>query len=140
MAESFALDTLCGAILQVAAKAVECFSANTIVPSHLRAVVGSGSAKYCVGRLVRSIPLGLVVYAARNQHTHFNEGALREPNATVFELLSTSHEYSNSLPFRDAAFDLRNPSIVSFAANVTALLGWRDYETYLADINAMLGT
>lgn len=140
MAESFALGTLCGAILQIAAKALECFSENKIVPGHLQAVVGSGRAKYCVGRLVRSVPLGLVVYAARNQHAHFNEEALREPNVEIFERLATLHEYSGSLSFRDPAFDLQSTRIDSFAANVTALIGWRDYETYIGDINAMLGT
>ncbi len=87
LAESFALDTLCGALLQVAQKALECYSTNTSIPPSFAVVVKPGSAKFCVGRLVRGVPLGLVVYAARNQHTHFNEGPLREPSATVFERL-----------------------------------------------------
>ena len=139
LAESFALDTLCGALLQVAEKALECYSTNTSIPSSLTAVVKQGKAKFCVGRLVRGVPLGLVVYAARNQHTHFNDGSLHEPSATVFERLTTAHEHAATSPFRDQAFDLNNPGIISYAANVTALLGWRDYHTYCADLRTTLG-
>jgi hypothetical protein len=140
MAEHFALDTLCGAILQVAAKAIECYATNAVIPTHLASTVNASYSKYCVGRMVRSVPLGLVVYAARNQHTHFNEQTLREPSKTVFERLATAHEHAEKLPFRDSMFDLGNTGIVSFAANVTGLIGWRDYETYLADLHAMLKT
>ena len=78
-----------------------------------------------------------VVYAARNQHMHFNEEQLREPSLNVFELLATEHEYKSTVPFRDSPFDLENPGLVSFAANVTALLGWRDYERYVEDMRVL---
>jgi hypothetical protein len=139
MAESFALDTLCGALLQVGQKALERYSANEAVIPSLAAVVKPSQARYCVGRLVRGVPLGLVVYAGRNQHAHFNEGALREPSATVFERLATAHEHAAATASRDPAFDLQRPGVTSYAANVTALLGWRDYEAYCADLRAMLG-
>ncbi len=139
LAESFALDTLCGALLQIAQKALECYSGNAFVPPSLAAVVKAGTAKYCVGRLVRGLPLGIIIYAARNQHAHFNEGSLNEPSATVFEQLTTAHEHAATVAFRDQAFDLQNPGVVSYAANVTALIGWRDYDAYYADLRAMLG-
>jgi hypothetical protein len=66
--ESLAMATLCGAVLQVAAKAIEVFSSNEDVPQHLLLVVGDSNAarKFCVGREVRGLPIGLIIYAGRN--------------------------------------------------------------------------
>ena len=58
MAEAFALDTLCGAVLHVAEKALEIYARGTEVPAHLSYAVGPKLAKYCVGRTVRTVPLG----------------------------------------------------------------------------------
>jgi hypothetical protein len=140
IAESFAQATLCGSILQVAAKALECYSDNTEVPAEwaLHIKPDSKAAPFCVGRLVRGVPVGLVIYAARNQHTHFDDSALREPNLSVFERLATNHGYSSSEPFRDPAFDLGNPGVTSLASNVTALVGWRSYDAYERDMRKLL--
>ena len=140
MAETFALDTLCGALLQVAEKALEIYSRNEHIPTQLAGIVRQNQAKFCVGRTVRNVPLGLVIYAARNQHTHFNDGALREPGATVFDYLATSHGFGGGDGIVDPAFDLSNPGLVSYASNVTALIEWRDYSQYIADMRDMLGT
>ena len=140
LAESFALDTLCGSILQVADKALELYgSKNNTIPSGLPATLKPHHAKFCVGRSIRTVPLGLVIYAARNQHTHFNDNALREPSASIFHLLATAHGYGVGQEILDPAFDLNNPSLVSFASNVTSLIGWRSYEQYSADLRSMLG-
>lgn len=85
LAETFAVDTLCGAILQVAAKALEAYGRNTTLPDGLPPAVKARHARYCVGRIVRTLPLGLIVFAARNQHTHFNDVALLEPKATLIK-------------------------------------------------------
>ena len=123
----------------MAEKALEYYSTGGVVPPSLTTVVKPATQKFCVGRMVRGVPIGLVVYAARNQHTHFNEPPLREPSTSVFERLTSGPEFGTSLAFRDPAFDLRNPAILSFAANVTALLGWRNYEQYIGDIRLALG-
>lgn len=138
LAETFAVDTLCGAILQVAGKALEMYGRNTTLPDALPPAVKTSHAKYCVGRIVRTLPLGLVVFAARNQHTHFNDEALREPSLSVFQRLATAHGYGGGEPFSDPAFDLSNPSLVSYAGNVTSLIGWRSFEEYDQDMRAML--
>jgi hypothetical protein len=139
VAETFACDTLCGAVLQVAGKALETYGQNTSFPSGLPDAVKPAHAQYCVGRVVRTLPLGLIVYAARNQHTHFNDGLLREPSRSVFARLATGHGYGSGEVIADPAFDLSNPQLVSYAGNVTALIGWRSYGAYLADMEAMLG-
>ncbi|MDX9844952.1 MAG: hypothetical protein RBT42_14490 [Aquabacterium sp.] len=140
MAESFAQATFCGAILQVAAKAIECFSKNTSVPEDWSAIVkvGTKAVPFCAGRLIRDVPLGLVIHAARNQHTHFDDDELREPNISVFERLAVNHGIKSGQPFRDPAFDIQNTRLVSYASNCTALMGWRTYEAYEQDMHALL--
>ena len=137
-AESFAMNVLCGAVLQVAGKGIDLYSTNTVIPAAVQSFVKSTAAEYCVGREVRGMPIGLIVYAGRNQHTHFDEKTLRDPGATVFERLVTTAEQGLQVAYRDQAFDLKNPAILSFAANVTVLLGWKDYDAYVKDMWAML--
>lgn len=136
--ESFALATVCGSVLQVAAKAFERYSRNATVPPDWQEVVNPGYARYCVGRRVRGVPLGLVVLAGRNQHMHFQDDhPLREPNVGVFKrLASFDGRYGESVV--DPAFDLSNGMLVSFAHNITGLLGWRSYDAYKRDVTETL--
>lgn len=135
-AEAFALDTICGAILQIAEKGLEIYSDNSLVPDAWKATIPPYLAKFCVGREVRSTPLGLIVYAARNQHTHFNESKLRNVSARVFDNLAAAHGYNSAA--RDQAFDLETPNLTSYASNVTALIDWRSFEKYEDDMRKML--
>lgn len=137
-AESFALATLCGSVLQVAAKALEKFSTNIVVPEEWTPVVRSKHARYCLGRIVRRVPLGLIIFAGRNQHMHFGEERLWEPNVTVFERLAIYWSRNTDPGVRDPAFDLANPLLVSFAHNITALVGWRSYDAYESDLKTLL--
>lgn len=139
IAESFAIATLYGAVLQIAAKALEVYSKNTNVPNHLSNVVKPSFAKYCVGRLVRTVPLGLVVYAGRNQHTHFNDKALNKLNTSIFELLMTCHGIELEPNPRDDNFDFSLPETASLATKVTWLIGWHNYDSYHTDLASMLG-
>jgi hypothetical protein len=142
LGESFAQATLCGAILQLAAKAIECYSKNDQIAQDWVALIKPGSkpAPFCIGRSVRGVPLGLVIYAGRNQHTHFEDQSLREPNVEVFRRLSLNHGYgkASSEPVVDPAFHLGTQSITSFANNVTALIGWRSLEAYESDMRKLL--
>lgn len=136
IAESFALDTLCGAVLQVAQKALDLYCKPIIIPPEWSSTVKPSMAKYYRGRLVRTVPLGLVIYAARNQRTHFDDRPLREPSATVFERLATAHGYPTSA--RDPAVDLSNPSVLIFARNIMYLIKWNTYDEYANDMRALL--
>jgi hypothetical protein len=135
--ERFALDTLCGAILQIAEKGLEIYSENKDIPSSWKDRIPKTLTKFAVGREVRGVPLGLIVYAARNQHTHFNDRELRAASAGVFHNLAAVRGLDS--PARDPAFDLENPALTSYAANITALIGWRDAEQYRKDMRGMLG-
>ena len=138
LAESFALDTLCGAIFQVASKAIEVYSNSNHVPKKWTNSVGQNTKKYCRGRHIRSVPLGLVIYAARNQHAHYNDGSLHPLSSVVFERLATEHDYPKSELRRDPAFDLSNPKIDSCAHTVMTLVGWTRYEDYALDLTTLV--
>jgi hypothetical protein len=142
LGESFAQATLCGSILQIAAKAIECYSKNTTIPEDWKSLIKPEAkpASFCTGRIVRGVPLGLVVYAGRNQHIHFEDQNLREPNVEVFRRLAKNHGYGkgSTEPVIDPAFHLGTESINSFANNITALIGWRSVEAYETDMRKLL--
>lgn len=139
-AQSFALATLCGSVLQVAAKGIENFSRNDVVPAEWSVLIKPEhkAARYCIGKPVRGVPLGLVLLAGRNQHMHFGEDPLREPNVAVFRRLATHYTAKEDPDYRDPAFDLENKVLTSFAHNITALIGWRAYDAYETDMRELL--
>lgn len=136
VAEKYALAILCGSLLQVAAMAIRLFSRNETVPEELKAFGTPGAVPYCMGRVIRGVPLGLVVYAGRNQSNHADEAELRAPSCTVFEWLTTKHTYGTGI--RDPAFDLGNRLVWNYASNVTSLIEWRAYGEYERDMRLLL--
>lgn len=142
LSESFAQATLCGSILQLAAKAIERYSKNTAIPEDWKSLINPGNkpVPFCTGRLIRGVPLGLVIYAGRNQHTHFEDQNLREPNVEIFRRLAIIHGEGkvSKEPLVDPAFHLGIEGINSFANNITALIEWRSVEAYETDMRKLL--
>ena len=136
--QAFAMATLCGAVLQVAAKAIECFSTNQTVPENVQSIVGKSkkATPFCIGREVLGVPIGLVIFAGRNQNTHFNDPKLNSVNVAVFERLST---LSENATLKVPSLDLDNPLLDSYANNITFILGWHSYDAYVADLHSLLG-
>ncbi|MCG8085306.1 MAG: hypothetical protein JAZ13_06290 [Candidatus Thiodiazotropha taylori] len=137
--ESFAMSTLCSSLLQIAAMGIQKYSKNTEVAEGFSSLIKEGSkpAKFCIGRLERDIPIGLIIYAGRNQFNHLDD-KLRELNTSIFEKLCQIESFSNKGTFyRDPAFDLNNEMLVSYASNITSLLGWRSYDNYYNDVRDM---
>ncbi|WP_027858750.1 hypothetical protein [Marinobacterium jannaschii] len=142
VAESFALANLCGAVLQTASMAISKFSTEQPIPPVFRGLIQKGQrvTKYCVGREVRGVPIGLIIYAGRNQYNHFDERPkLKNPAKTVFAMLANMGISENNQPLIDPAFNLTNDHIVCFANNITTLLGWCSYQDYRDEMLAMLG-
>jgi len=135
----FAMATLSGAVLQVAAKAIELYSKNKIVEEKLKGIVGSNKSAipFCIGREVKNgIPIGLAIYAGRNQHMHFNEDSLSSANSAIFDALSSLPGHPE---IKDPALELANPFLESHANNITYIIGWRTYEAYFKDMHSLLG-
>jgi hypothetical protein len=140
IAESFALGVLCGSILQMAYMGIQLFSRNSGVPPEFDQIIKSGTkvARFCVGRRIRTVPIGLVIYAGRNQYNHMDDNSMREPNLSIFHRIATNWGDSGTRDIQDPAFDLSNTLIANFASNILALIEWKRYEDYCEDMFAML--
>jgi hypothetical protein len=140
VAESFANAVLAGSVLQVAAKAIEVYSTNTNVSNDWKVVIGKSRAPipFCIGRMVRGVPTGLVIYGGRNQHMHYNEAALQPVNREIFARMAAYSEHEELKGFVDPGLDLTNPLLDSFASNVLYVLGWKSYNDYIADMKVLL--
>lgn len=134
LAQSFAQATLSGSVLQIAAKAIECYGSGSDIQSDFDKL-SPKIKKFCVGRIIRGVPIGLIIYAGRNQHMHFNEESLRPLTADIFKCLAKNHPYPKTVTI-DPALDIQ-PKL-SYASNVLALLGWRSYNDYERDMYNLL--
>jgi len=138
--ESFALSTLCGALLQLAFMGIQQYSNNTSPCEGFEHIIKkeSKAAKYCVGRPVRNIPIGLIIYAGRNQYNHFDENDnLSKLNSFIFEKLCKYRSQDES--YREPAFDLKNRFLTIYAHNIISILEWRNHEIYANDMKEMVG-
>ena len=145
-AESIALATLCGSVLQIASMGIQMFSSNEEVPSELpenlkdKLSCDKKAVKFCIGRKVKTLPIGLLVYAGRNQYNHMDEEKLRPLNKIIFDIAANNYEGATEDSPKYPALDLGNPSIINYSTNITGILDWRDYEAYYCDMHSLLVT
>lgn len=133
---SFSQTTLAGAILQIASMGISLFSKNNEIPESCRDFVSSKSkhVKFCIGRTVSRLPIGVIILAARNQYNHWDDPKPRALTVAVFDRIANA-----SGKYTDPAFDLKNPSLNTYSHNVISLLKWTTYDAYLADASEMFG-
>lgn len=111
-ARQFSLSALAGTALQYAKQGIS---------------VVHGSLGSCPnGRSLGSLALKNVVWQARNQASHWEDGNLHPPVVRCFETLKTE---------QDAAFGDYNQR--SLAYEVVALLNWRDWASFEADMQSL---
>ncbi|MFN4776300.1 MAG: hypothetical protein ACK6CP_09110 [Pseudanabaena sp.] len=143
-AESFALAIMCGSLLQIAAMGIQLFSKNENIseelPDNVRSLIKPKSkpVKFCTGRLVSKLPIGLIIYAGRNQYNHMDAYALNDLNKIIFKHLAENYDNDTEEFFKDPAFDLENRLLTNFSSNITAILGWRNYELYYSDMKSLI--
>ena len=134
----FAESLLAGLILQAAYTAIRLYSPPRLVPPDWQALIPSGSdtARFCVGKLKHGVPTGLIVYAGRNQFSHWDEQLNRVPER-VFRLLANAFDDD---PLWDMVFELQTGVTHSFCAGPVLFLalGWKSYDVYLAEMIEML--
>lgn len=130
-----------GGILQVAYMGIRLYSHNKTIPASCVALVSPShkpAIPFCIGAECHGIPIGLIVYAARNQYNHWDDEEPHKVTKNVFDALSAAF-YHNVLA--DLAFELSNPTINVYANEVLlTALGWRSYDTYLAEMRALLAS
>jgi hypothetical protein len=141
-AKQFSKDTICGAILQIAAMGMQLEGFKHAPPhefAHLISAKRNPNARYfCCGREVRGVPAGLIIYAARNQYNHQDSETLSELNTAIFDTIALNHGLKTMPHTKDPGFNLDNQSLKIYAGNALFVLGWNSYELYLEDMQALL--
>ncbi len=141
----FSEATLCGSILQLAFMGLYLFPKNDTIPEDCKTLVKpltnespkNKAIQFCVGRRVHNIPIGLLIYAGRNQFNHWDDKSFNFSTTQVFDALRRTH---NNNPFFDMAYELNFTSRVVKANHIVLNeLRWNSYEAYEADMRAMLG-
>ncbi|MFA6599261.1 MAG: hypothetical protein WCS69_16180 [Ignavibacteriaceae bacterium] len=138
--EHFAKTTFAGTILQFAFWGIEKFSINKEITNGFEDIINSGdkAEKFCIGRICDDLPIGLIIYAGRNQAFHFYEDKLRRISQRVFDKLSTWYSPRYKKWYKRDQFDLNNPGIINYAENILHTLEWTNYEDYEKDMINML--
>lgn len=132
--------TLSGAIVQVAYSGIKQYSTNDEIPSscgQLGIPTDQKKAKFCVGRKIHGLPFGLIVYAARIQYNHWEEGTPLNPTAKgVFRYL---HSVRMDDSWHDLVYELDWPTMRPVTHYVLQLeLKWHTYDDYLSDMRQAL--
>lgn len=164
LASDFARATLAGTILQIAFMGIEIFSKNTTRPPSCEEIVNPDNltaVAFSIGRPApdkkilesyafsedaRQLPIGLVIYAGRNQYCHWHdimrciEKEQKPCNKTVENVFSYLASAYYNHPHLDLVFELGHPwTPPVFAYNIVrSVLNWRNYEDYLRDIKELL--
>jgi hypothetical protein len=111
-AHSFSLAALAGAVLQNAKQGIS--------------IVHGQPANAPDGRSIGSLSLRTVIWEGRNQAIHWEDGPLRPAGANCFAALASE---------QDAKFAEHGQR--SLAMDCIALLGWRDFEAFAADMRSL---
>lgn len=137
MSLDFAKAMLSGAIIQVAYSGLNQHSTETKIPKELSITMDQKKAKFCVGRVIHGLPLGLVVYAARIQYNHWEEGMPK--NRTAKDVFMHLAKVRLNDPWHDLVYELDWPLPRPVTHHVLDLeLQWCNYEDYLLDMKQML--
>lgn len=127
-----------GAILEAAYMAIKLYSRNTSIPANCARILkpSSSAVPFCIGKERYGIPIGLIVYAGRNQYAHWDAKRLNKDNIAVFRTLAVAFWDD---PLSDLAFDLSNPTINIYAGEMLfTALRWTTYDIYLAEMLDLL--
>lgn len=142
---SFALETarasLAGSILQIAYSGIKVYSPNKTISKRCKELGVTMKCKsalpFCLGKEVKGIPEGLIIYTGRIQYNHWEEGMPNNSVAKkVFRELAQSY-YDN--PHFDLVYELNYPNNLPVSHYIIRLeLGWHNYEDYLVTIRSLL--
>ena len=133
----FSKNVISGSILQIASKSIEIYSKNTLSENnklaYLDGIEKRKWEKYAIGRAIKDVPIGLIIYSGRNQYNHFNDCDLKNSvNVAVFKQLAYIDGETS-----DPAFSLDSENIKCLSSNILYLLGWRSYADYISDMAEM---
>ena len=160
-AKDVARDVMAGAILQLAYTGIEKYGRSGSKPAGamefekgINEVIRTSETtrwsksgrpfelpeKFCVGREIGLLPIGVIIYAARNQHHHPFEDRWNIVNEVVFNYLHQGWPK----PPNGLSFDIYDERTF-YAYSVLWVLGWvpqddcSPYEAYQSDMSDILG-
>lgn len=137
---TFSEAALCGGVLQVAFMGISLFSSNSSIPRSCAPFVQKPdhpATRFCIGREVHGIAIGLIIYAGRNQHSHWDDAGFNPPTTAVFNALYRAYAENQ---FFDLAYVLDWPERTTKAHYIVLNeLGWSHYDAYLADMQMLIG-
>ncbi|MFW3615635.1 hypothetical protein [Billgrantia antri] len=147
-----AREAIAGSVLQIAYMGIKRFSPGgprtPLIEDIEAAILGKkGKVRrypqaFRIGRLLGDLPIGVVVYAGRNQYNHQDATRLDPSNELVFNYLDWLYrdQYKNNI-----SFDLYDPKAFNYAFSILAALQWlpshrtpNPYERYDRDMRDML--
>ncbi|MBD2487607.1 hypothetical protein [Aulosira sp. FACHB-615] len=116
-AKSFAVSSLCGALLQISKQGIS--------------IVHRGLGSCPNGRAIGNEVLKNIIWQGRNQSMHYEENNPKQAAITCFQNLEASfgNEYSLTL----------HPSENFAQKIVMQVLGWNNYQVYEQDMISLLG-
>lgn len=131
--EQFALSIIDGSLLQIAAKGIELYSNNIHNSTDLSLGCNTKVLKFCIGREIRNVPSGLIIYAGRNHYNHIEDGAeLRKPTKQIIERLNENYVmHKSNLQF---SFDQCSILPINRATEFVLLLGWENFSDFTKDL------
>ena len=132
--------TICGAIVHMAYSGIRQYSKSGTIPracTDLEIPAEDNSAKFYIGRKIHGIPMGLIVYAAQQQFSNWEEGTPSNQTAkSVFEHLRSVRKKDI---WQDLIYELDWPAKRPVSHHVLLQeLNWHAYEDYLADMQQAL--
>ena len=132
--EQFALSSIDGSLLQIAAKGIELFSKNKKNTTTLS--LNAKTSKFCIGREIRGLPAGLIIYAGRNHYNHIEAGGdLHNPTKKIVETLNiNSNLYKPYLQFN---FEQSSNLPINRATEFVLLLTWETFEDFAYDLKGL---
>ena len=134
--------SLCGAIVEVAYSAIKQFSKNgahSVTSDKLGVALDTEKSKFHVGREIHGIPMGLLIFAAREQYSNWEDGTPSDPLAKgIFEHLRAVRKRDI---WQDLLYELDWP-VKRPAPHyiIQKELKWLTYDDFLADMSLALGT
>ncbi|MFS0757513.1 hypothetical protein ABC383_22820 [Noviherbaspirillum sp. 1P10PC] len=138
--EAFTCGLLAGSILRMANRAIGLYSENTHIPDEWNRIFNKRilPARFFVGRIVHTIPIGLLIFCGLNQFINTTNREIEALNREVFRRLATYGEQFEFRAFVEQETTYRKLHSEYLATNVIDILGWNDYDCYFEDMRRML--
>jgi len=134
----YSRSVICGSIFQIACMIIDKVSNNDIEFEFVTKN-NKQAIKYCIGRKVRKLPIGLIIYAARNQYSHWTK-ELYSVNKQIFDYIAKREiEFEGKLEiWKDPSFNLELDYFDVHTDQLFSLIGWNSYSRYKSDMLNML--